>query len=268
MLERERNRGHMAVRSEYSAGTFCWVDLATTDPEAAKSFYGDVLGWSYQDLPTDGGDTYSLAMLEASQVAAIYSMPPSQQGAPPHWVSYVSVDSADDAAKRAEDLGGNVLMEPTDIMTAGRMAVIQDPTDAVVAVWEAKEHFGAALVNQHGTLCWNELMTKDPDAATSFYCGLFGWKSEPFGDNYTVFMNGERPGGGMILLEEEMGPVPPNWSVYFCVDDCDAIQQHAVSLGGAVRMPPMDFPEVGRACVLGDPQGGTFAVIKLLNPPD
>ena len=96
---------------------------------------------------------------------------------------------------------------------------------------------------------------------------MAGWKEEPFGDNYAVFMNGERPAGGMILIEAEMGPVPPK-SVYFYVDDCDAIQQRAVARGGAVRMPPTDYPAVGRGCVLDDPQGGTFAVIKLVNPPD
>jgi hypothetical protein len=106
------------------------------------------------------------------------------------------------------------------------------------------------------------------DTETAFYTGLFGWKEEPIGDDYEVFMNGERPAGGVILIDAQMGPVPPNWSAYFYVDDCDAIQQQAVSLGGAVRMPPTDYPEVGRGCVLGDPQGGTFAVIKLVNPPD
>lgn len=236
-------------------------------PGGAKSFYGALLGWSYEDVPTDVGNTYSLATIETKRVAAIYPLPGDSQGMPSHWVSYVSILSADEAAKRAADLGGTLLMEPFDVMTAGRMAVIKDPTGAVVAVWERKDHCGAALVNQHGALCWNELMTKDTATASAFYTGLIGWKEEPFGDNYAVFMNGERPAGGMILIEAEMGPVPPK-SVYFYVDDCDAIQQLAVSLGGAVRMPPTDYPEVGRGCVLGDPQGGTFAVIKLVNPPD
>jgi len=258
----------MAQRSEYTAGTFCWIDLATTDQEAAKLFYQDLMGWSYLDVPTDVGNTYSLATLEAKQVAAICPLPPEPAGMPPHWVSYVSVASADDAAKKAVGLGATLLMEPFDVMTGGRMAVIQDPAGAAFAVWEAKEHFGAELVNQHATLCWNELMTKDPAAAATFYTGMFGWSAEPFGDTYTIFMNGERPAGGMIQIEEQMGPVPPNWSVYFCVDDCDAIHDRAVSLGGAVHMPPTDFPEVGRGCVLADPQGGAFGVIKLTKTPD
>jgi hypothetical protein len=143
----------MAERSEYPAGTFCWVDLATTDQEAAKRFYGDLLGWSYLDVPTDVGNTYSLATLEARQVAAIYPLPPESIAVGPHWVSYVSVVSADDAAKRATRLGGSVFMEPADVMPAGRVTVIQEPTGATFAAWEARDHFGAALVNQHGSLC-------------------------------------------------------------------------------------------------------------------
>ena len=167
----------MPERSEYPAGTFCWVGLATTDQEAAKSFYGALLGWSYEDVPTDVGNTYSLATIETKRVAAIYPLPGDSQGMPSHWVSYVSILSADEAAKRAADLGGTLLMEPFDVMTAGRMAVIKDPTGAVVAVWERKDHCGAALVNQHGAQCWNELMTKDTASASAFYTGLPGRRS-------------------------------------------------------------------------------------------
>lgn len=260
----------MATRSEYPAGTFCWIDLATTDQAAARAFYGELLGWSFMEVPTDmdAGSTYSLATIDAMQVAAIRPLPPERAGMPPHWLSYVSVTSADDAAERAVDLGGTVLMEPFDVMTAGRMTVLQDPAGAVVSAWQAQDHFGAALVNQHGTLCWNELMTGDTTTSSAFYTGLFGWTTEPFGDTYTVFMNGERPAGGMMLIDEQMGPVPPNWSVYFHVEDCDAVHDRAVALGATVSMPPMDYPEVGRGCVLGAPQGGSFAVIKLLTPPD
>ncbi len=258
----------VAQRSEYSAGTFCWVDLATTDQEGAKAFYGDLLGWSYLDIPTGVGTSYSLALLAAERVAAIHPVPPSPAGLPAHWTSYVSVASADNVARRATDLGGTVVMAPADIMTAGRMAVIQDPTGATLSVWEARDHFGATMVNTHGTLVWNELMTSDIGSATTFYTSLFGWSAEPFGDSYSIFMNGPRPAGGLMATDEQMGPVPPGWSVYFAVDDCDAIEQRAVALGGVVHMPPTDFPEVGRGCALGDAQGAAFAVIKLLNPPD
>ena len=121
-------------RSEYPAGTFCWIDLAT-DPGAAKSFYGELLGWDYLVVPTDVGTTYNLATIEARQVAAICPLPEERAGRPPYWLSHVSVANADEAATKAVDLGGTLLMEPFDVMTAGRISVIQDPTGALFSVW-------------------------------------------------------------------------------------------------------------------------------------
>jgi predicted enzyme related to lactoylglutathione lyase len=258
----------MAERTEYTAGTFSWVDLATTDPDGAKAFYGELFGWQFIDMPTPMGVNYSLAMKQMKPVAAITAQPPQRQGAPPAWNSYVTVPVVDDVTARVTDLAGSVVMPPMDVMTAGRMAVLQDPTGGHLCLWQAGDHVGAGLVNEHGTLTWNELMTDDVDGAVAFYTGLFGWTSEPFGDSYTVFMNGERAAGGTMAIDEAMGPMPPHWAVYFAVDDCDDVQEKAVALGGSVRMPPTDFPEVGRCCALADPAGGGFAVIKLLNPPD
>jgi len=93
----------------------------------------------------------------------------------------------------------------------------------------------------------NELLTHDADAAGSFYTTLFDWAIEPYGDIYTVFMNGDRPGGGLLTLDEADG-LPSNWLVYFMVDDCDAVHDRSNSLGGRVQMPPDDWPEVGRPC--------------------
>jgi predicted enzyme related to lactoylglutathione lyase len=129
-----------------------------------------------------------------------------------------------------------------------------------------------SLWRRAGKSARNALLERADDEGSSgggsILHGNVRLETEPFGDSYNVFMNGERPAGGVLGIDEEMGPVPPNWSVYFYVDDCDAIHERAVALGGSIHMPPMDYPEVGRGCVLGDPQGGTFAVIKLVSPPD
>lgn len=257
----------MALRTEYPPGTFSWIDLDTTDADAAKAFYGGLLGWSFRDVPIDEDRVYSTALMEDKEVAGIFTGP-AGQGGQPCWASYVSVTSADDTARRATELGATLVAEPFDVMAAGRMAVIEDPTGATVSLWEPREHFGAVLVNQHGTLCWNELMTRDPEAATEFYTGLFGWTTEPFGDNYTLYMNGERPAGGAMTIDESMVPVQPGWSIYLAVDDCDATQQQTVAAGGQVVMAAMDIPEVGRMAIISDPQGAVFGIIKLLNPPD
>jgi hypothetical protein len=178
----------------------------------------------------------------------------------------VAVESADDAAERTRSLGGTVLMDPFDVFEVGRMAVIQDPTGAVVALWEARTHPGAGIVGEPNSLCWNELNTGDPDRAATFYTGLFGWGTErqPMGDFvYTYFNQGERRNGGMMQITPEMGPIPPHWAVYFAVDDCDGKAARVTALGGRVLVPPTDVPDVGRFSILQDPQGAAFAIVKL-----
>ena len=142
-----------------------------------------------------------------------------------------------------------------------------DPGQSRRCGYVRKDGHGAQLVNQHGSLCWNELLTHDADAAGSFYTTLFDWTIEPFGDIYTVFMNGDRPGGGLLTLDEADGG-PSDWLVYFMVDDCNVVHDRSNSLGGRVQMPPDDWPEVGRGAVLIDPQGAAFGAMHLLDPPD
>ena len=67
------------------------------------------------------------------------------------------------------------MLEPGDVGDSGRLAVLQDPQGALLSVWQPGEHFGAALVNAHGALCWNELLTSDLEASAAFYRALFGW---------------------------------------------------------------------------------------------
>ena len=127
-------------------------------------------------------------------------------------------------------------MGPFDVMDAGRMAVVIDPTGAIFALWQHGSSIGAGIVNEPGSWCWNELGTSDSDAAGKFYSGLFGWASNvmEYGPMvYTVFMNGEKPMGGMYKLTPEMGNIPSNWMVYFSVDDCDKSVAKGRIVGGA-----------------------------------
>ncbi len=249
---------------EYKPGTFCWVELGTSDAGAAKDFYTALFGWDYEDHPMGPAGVYTVFNLNGKDVAASYALMPEQraQGVPPHWLSYVSVASADDTASKAAAAGANVLKEPFDVFTLGRMAVVQDPTGAVFAIWEPKDQPGAGIYNVPNTLCWNELLTNDTAQAGDFYANLFGWDKEQFGGDYTIFKNGERGAGGMFKILPEMGPTPPNWTVYFAVDDCDAMAQKTVDLGGHVLKAPEDIPTIGRYAVLQDPQSAVFAIIK------
>ncbi len=254
----------------YAPGTFCWTDLGTTDAAGAKAFYTALFGWEAVDTPAGPGMVYTMLNLRGKPVAGLYQMGPEQQarGMPTFWNSYVSVADAAASAAKAKSLGGAVLQEAFDVMDAGRMAMIQDPTGATLAVWEPKTHFGAWLANVPGTLSWNELATNDPEKAGAFYTGLFDWtaqvQEEPFA--YTTFLNGERMNGGMMQIAEDWGDVPPHWMIYFAVENCDAGVETVKQLGGQVRLPPTDIPQVGRFAVVQDPQGGVFTIIQLENP--
>ncbi len=252
----------MPERSEYPPGTFSWIDCATTDPEAAKTFYTSIFGWTFMDMPVPEGGVYSMATLKGRSVAGVFSKPPEMQ-APPHWSSYVTVVDADATAAKATQLGAQILVEPFDVMEAGRMAVIQDKEGAVVSIWQAKANTGAALVNEHGALCWNELMTSDVESAKSFYTELFSWTPEPMGEAYTIFNVGDRGNGGTMAITPEMGPIPPHWAVYFAVDDVDATVKLVTEGGGGILAPPFDAQGVGRAAVVTDPQGAAFSLITL-----
>ncbi len=259
----------MVEKTRHEPGMFCWVELATSDGEAAKKFYTTLFGWSVKDNPMDVG-VYSMLQNNGKDAGGLYQMGPEQAGMPPNWSSYVCVESADETAARAKELGATVRMEPFDVMEHGRMAVIQDPTGAVFSLWQPRSHIGARVVMEPGAFCWNELYTTDPKKAGAFYSELLGWSGEkmpiPSGE-YTIFTSGT--GGmasGMMAIPKEWAGMPPNWLVYFAVADCEESVEKATSLGASVTVPPMDVPNVGRMSILADPQGAAFAVIKLADP--
>lgn len=261
----------MAEVTRYEPCTFSWIDLGTTDLEGAKRFYEALFGWENEDMPAGDGFTYTMSRQKNQYVAGIYEMfaEQRQQGVPPAWLSYISVESADDRTKKAESLGGTVVSQPMDVLDSGRMSVVMDPTGAAFGMWEARGHIGASLVNEPGSLTWNELLTRDAEAAKSFYTEAFDWKTEttPMGPNeYTTWSNERGDVGGMMQISPDMGDMPSHWGVYFYVEDCDASAAKAKDLGGQVHVPPTDIPEVGRFAALADPQGASFSVIKSINP--
>jgi predicted enzyme related to lactoylglutathione lyase len=252
----------MGERSSYEPGTFCWAELATPDQEAAKAFYGELLGWQADDRPVGDGVFYSMQSIEGKDVAAIASQPQQQRdaGVPPLWNSYVSVQSADDAAARAAELGGTVHAPAFDVMQAGRMAVIQDPQGAYVMVWQAGEHFGAGLVNAPGALVWNELSSPDIAGSSDFYGGLFGWTIEPFEASPEPYFSIKNAGANNGGIRELAPPgTPPNWTVYFGVEDIDQALAKVSELGGGVIAGPIDI-QTAKIAGVHDPQGAVFAL--------
>jgi predicted enzyme related to lactoylglutathione lyase len=265
----------MSERTEYKPGTPSWVDHSSPDPGAAAEFYGALFGWETTDqMPEDADGRYFMATLRGKNVAAIGSNP--VEGVPPHWNTYITVESADDAAAAVKEAGGMVAMEPFDVFDAGRMAACADQAGAFFMVWEPKDNIGAQLVNEPNTFSWSELTTNDVEGSKEFYSKVFGWNpiSMDFaGGEYTVWNHGgvepvsappEEGGtglGGMMDSSALPDGTPNFWQVYFNVEDADATAAKAQELGGQVMNPAFDAPGVGRIVVLGDPQGAIFAAI-------
>lgn len=255
----------MSERTSYTPGTPCWVDLGTPDIEAAAQFYGGLLGWSVpegENAEQTGG--YRQAMLRGKPVAGV--MPLMQEGQPPAWSTYVSVEDADAAAAKVREAGGTVMAEPMDVMELGRMAIFADPTGAVFGVWQPGTFVGAEIVNEPNALVWNELNTRDTGAAKAFYSAVFGWGFEDMEvENvgvYTSLKVGEDTVGGMLDIAGRVpDEVPANWLAYFSVEDADAAVEKLKELGGSVNMEPFDIV-AGRIAVVSDPFGAVFALIK------
>ena len=251
----------MGERTGYEPGTFCAVDLASSDLDGSKAFYTQLFGWEAQEMPPGHEDlVYVPFTLGDRMVAGMFERPDEM---PPSWGSYVAVQDADAAAARVAELGGSVLLEPEEVGEAGRMAVVADPAGAVFALWQGRGFPGAGLVNDVGAFTMNQLNTTDPEGAKSFYGDLFGWRTEFVGtdeQDYWGIYNGETMNGGMMPLPGG-DPSPPHWLVYFTSSDLEASVEKIGQLGGTVVVPPMSAG-AGRIAVAQDPQGVFFALFE------
>jgi predicted enzyme related to lactoylglutathione lyase len=254
----------MGERTRYDPGTFCWVGLATSDVAAAKAFYGSLFGWQAEDLEAGVAGAYTTLRHGGEEVAILYRQQPQARaaGAPPHWTSYISVEDADATVARAKELGGAAVFRAAfDVLDAGRVAAIRDPTGAIVSLWQARSRIGATLVNDSGALCWNELATSDVERAKSFFGELLGWEYETDESGYVSVKNAGSLNGGMREQTEQERHVPPTWLPYFTVDSADESARQAVQLGGRGLLPTAEWPR-GRYAVIADPQGAAFAVFE------
>jgi uncharacterized protein len=254
----------MANIDRHPPGGFCWVELATTDQNAAKQFYGSLLGWAANDSPMGPGKVYTTFELRGRGVAACYTLEEQMraQGVPPHWGLYVATADASETAAKASQAGGTVIAGPFDVMDYGRMAVLQDPTGAFFCAWQAKTHPGITVAGEPGAFCWADLLTPDAGAASAFYRAVFGWEFDPGkdGSGYLHIKNGSEMIGG-VPPARHIGPgVPPHWQIYYMVSDCDGATAKARELGANVCVEPMTMEGVGRWAVMSDPQGAYFAL--------
>ncbi len=254
----------MKIIDQHKPGDFSWIELGTTDQPAAKKFYSSLFGWTSSDNPMGPDQFYTLFRIDGREAGGMYGYNAEQRArkAPPHWLLYIATSSADETAAKVEPAGGKVLQPAFDVMDLGRMAVLQDPAGAAIAVWQAKQHTGIGIAGAPGSFCWGELYTSDTGKASAFYAAAFGWGTKP-SPEYTEWTNGGAAIGGMMAIKPEWGNMPPHWIPYFMVENCDATVAKAASLGGKIHHPATDIPNVGRFAVFGDPQGASFAVIQL-----
>lgn len=252
-------------------GMFVWTDLQTSDVEEAKRFYGEVFGWDARDASSEDMPYWEL-IKDDQVVAGLGPLDGAQQdeGVPPNWTSYVAVDDAAEVCSKVGDGGGSVLMDPMEVGEEGTVAIVQDPTGGVLGLWQPGTHEGADVFNEPGSMCWNELATRDVDAAKGFYAELLPWDLDDAdfgGFSYTLIELDDRPNGGLFTMGESFpDDAPPHWIVYFAVDDTDGTLDKVRDAGGEVRGEPIDTP-FGRVANVADPQGASFRVIQLEQDP-
>ncbi|MDH6137762.1 putative enzyme related to lactoylglutathione lyase [Kitasatospora sp. MAA4] len=256
------------VTSPYTPGTPCWIDLMVPDQQAALDFYRDLFGWQGEVGPPETGG-YAVCTLNGKAVAGIMTaMAPEGQPTPPTaWTTYLATADADATTAAITRAGGAVLMPGMDVMTIGRMAVVAEPSGAVFGLWEAKDFSGAQVVNEPGSVVWNELLTGDTAAAAKFCSAALGIEASPMegAEGYFSLSAGGRVVGGMQGLGQLPPGTPPHWLAYFSVDDTDSTVDALIRAGGNVLKPPFDMV-AGRMAVVQDPQGATFALINATGP--
>ncbi len=264
----------MTETRTWEAGMTCWIDLMTTDLAAAKTFYGQLLGWGFKEMPMPGGmeGTYTMATIGDGDLGGLNQLTEEQKGmVPPNWSIYFAVDDVDATEAAATEAGASVIQPAFDIPDTGRMAVLHGPTGEVFSLWQRTgNHKGMArFENAPGSFCWAELGTNDIDRAGSFYTQVLPYDAnvQDMGGGYgmyTVFQAGGKDAAGMYKFPEEMENVPPHWLAYFVVEDIEASTAKAEELGGARICPINEAPGVGKVIILRDPQGANFALLEPL----
>jgi predicted enzyme related to lactoylglutathione lyase len=251
-------------KTSYRAGTPSWVDLSTPDIDATTAFYGALFGWKATETSEDYGG-YVRYELDGESVAG--AGPLMAEGQPIVWTSYFAVDDAEAASARIADAGGQTIAPPMDVMDLGRMGIFVDATGAAFGIWQAGTFAGAGIVNEPGSLTWNELLTRDVPASTAFYrqaLGLGAKASDLSEVPYTELQVDGTTVAGMMDMNGPQWPaeIPPHWAVYFDVADCDASCAKAQEMGATVAVPPTDIP-IGRFAVLADPHGASFSIVQM-----
>jgi predicted enzyme related to lactoylglutathione lyase len=244
-----------------SPGEPTWIDLVTPDLEGAKRFYQQLFGWEYVDTGEEFGH-YHMATAQARNAAGMNALQPGQE-MPPVWTIYFASADIDADVARVRTLGGQVYFEPMTVGDSGRMAICVDPTGAAFGLWQAINHIGTAVENEHGGMAWCEVNTRDAPAACNFYSQLFGFTSQKMEDmEYFMLQRDGAPFCGVMQMDEQWEGIPPHWMGYFAVGNTDVALEKVVAGGGKVLVPAFDMA-YGRMAVIADPAGAALSIVQL-----
>lgn len=249
-----------------SHGYFIWYELATTDLEAAKTFYTKVVGWGTQDVAMPGV-AYTLFTAGDTAICGLMCLPEDarESGYRPAWLGYVAVNDVDFIAGRIEQLGGAVHVPPKEIPNISRFAVAVDPQMVAIAVFKWLDSGGQqpAKLDTPGRVGWHELLAADREKAFAFYAELFGWQkvgsAGSAADAYQLFSAGGQTIGG-IYAKPSTVPVP-FWLYCFNVIDIDAAMARLNEGGGEILDGPFEVPDGNWMLRCADPQGAIFALL-------
>jgi len=245
-------------------GAACWVDLSTPDVRGATSFYGELFGWEVEASQTPMGE-YFIGKVGDHQVGGMMEQSGELIGDPAMWTTFFYVDDIEATVGGVEEARGTILQKPFDIPGGARIAIVADPTGAMLGLFGGPELGGPYYSRDAGSVCWVELLTRDPVAAQGFYTAVFGWEAETTmtsGTAYTMFRLEGHDAAGMMMMPEVV-PVeaPAHWGPYFAVDDCRAEERRAADLGATVLRVTHEI-DAGKFAVIADPQGAPFNLLE------
>ena len=245
-------------------GAACWVDLSTPEIRGTTSFYAELFGWDVASSPTPVGE-YFIGKIGDHQVGGMMDQSPELQGNPALWTTFFYVDNIEATVAEAEQAGGTILEKPFDIPGDARIAIVADPTGAILGLFGGPELGGPYYSRDAGSVCWVELLTRDPVAAQTFYIEVFGWEPETVmasGSAYTMFrLNSEDVAGMMMMPEVVPVEAPAHWAAYFSVDDCCASERRAEELGAQILRVTHEI-DIGKFAVIADPNGAPFNLME------
>jgi len=250
----------MATNAQNDHGRFVWQDLMTADVDQAKGFYSELFGWTVKE----GDRNYSMFMV--GDVGVGGAMPLQQKDMPPHWTGYVSVADVAGTTAQAKELGATVCVPPTKISEeVGEFSVLMDPQGAAFCAYQHPLPKPAIPPSdlKPGMVCWSELWTTDPAAASKFYGELFGWNAnaEDFGPEVGTYYLQKVDDCDHAGIMKTMGEgMPPYWCPYFFVNEVDEDLERASGLGANVIVQAKDIPNVGRFGIIADPEGAVLAL--------